>query len=40
MLSFKDGARVKLWSRRGTDYTDRLTRIAEAVPATSRESAS
>jgi bifunctional non-homologous end joining protein LigD len=31
MLALKDGARVRLWSRRGTDYTDRLTRIAEAV---------
>jgi hypothetical protein len=31
MLGFKDGARVRLWSRRGTDYTDWLTRIAEAV---------
>ena len=31
MLAMKDGARVRLWSRRGTDYTYRLTRIAEAV---------
>jgi bifunctional non-homologous end joining protein LigD len=31
ILAHKDGARVKLWSRRGTDYTDKLTRIAEAL---------
>jgi bifunctional non-homologous end joining protein LigD len=31
LLARKDGARVKLWSRRGADFTDRFPRIAEAV---------
>ena len=31
LLGFRDGARVKLWSRRGADFTDRFPRIAEAV---------
>jgi bifunctional non-homologous end joining protein LigD len=31
MLGLKDGKQAKLWSRRGTDYTNKLTRIAEAV---------
>jgi hypothetical protein len=31
-LALKDGAWVKLWSRRGTDYTDRLTRIRALAP--------
>jgi bifunctional non-homologous end joining protein LigD len=31
LLGFKDGARVRLWSRRGADFTDRFLRIAEAV---------
>jgi bifunctional non-homologous end joining protein LigD len=31
LLGFKDGARVRLWSRRGADFTDRFPQIAEAV---------
>jgi bifunctional non-homologous end joining protein LigD len=31
LLGFKDGARVKLWSRSGADLTDRFPRIVEAV---------
>jgi bifunctional non-homologous end joining protein LigD len=31
LLGFKDGERVKLWSRRGADFTSRFPRIAEAV---------
>ena len=31
ILARKQGERVKLWSRYGTDFTDRLPRIAEAV---------
>ena len=31
LLAFKDGERVRLWSRRGADFTDRFPRIAEAV---------
>jgi bifunctional non-homologous end joining protein LigD len=28
ILARKDGARVKLWTRRGTDYTDKLPTIS------------
>ena len=31
ILARKQGQRVTLWSRRGTDFADRLRRIAEAV---------
>jgi bifunctional non-homologous end joining protein LigD len=31
ILARKQGGRVKLWSRHGTDFTNRLPRIAEAV---------
>jgi bifunctional non-homologous end joining protein LigD len=31
LLTLKNGARVKLWSRHGTDFADKLTRIAESV---------
>ena len=31
LLALKDGGRVRLWSRRGADFTDRFLRIAEAV---------
>jgi bifunctional non-homologous end joining protein LigD len=31
LLGFKDGARMKLWSRSGADLTERFPRIAEAV---------
>jgi bifunctional non-homologous end joining protein LigD len=31
ILARKRGERVTLWTRRGTDYTDRMPRIAEAV---------
>jgi bifunctional non-homologous end joining protein LigD len=31
LIALKEGARVKLWTRHGTDFTDRFPRIAEAV---------
>jgi bifunctional non-homologous end joining protein LigD len=31
LVALKDGARAKLWSRRGTNFTDRFPQIAEAV---------
>ena len=31
ILAHKQGERVTLWSRRGADFTDRFSRIAEAV---------
>ena len=31
LLALKDAARVKLWSRRGTDFTDKFPPITEAV---------
>ena len=31
LLARKEGARVRLWSRRGADFTDRFPAIAEAV---------
>jgi bifunctional non-homologous end joining protein LigD len=31
IIARKRGQRVTLWTRRGTDYTDKLPRIAEAV---------
>jgi bifunctional non-homologous end joining protein LigD len=31
VLALKQGERVKVWSRRGADFTDRFSRIAEAV---------
>lgn len=31
LLARKDGERVKLWTRHGTDYTDKLVTIVEAV---------
>jgi bifunctional non-homologous end joining protein LigD len=31
VLALKDGERVKVWSRRGADFTERFPRIAEAV---------
>jgi bifunctional non-homologous end joining protein LigD len=31
ILARKDGARVKLWTRRGADFTDKLAGIARAV---------
>ena len=31
ILARKEGERVKVWSRRGADFTDRFARIAEAV---------
>jgi bifunctional non-homologous end joining protein LigD len=40
LLTLKDGARVKqLWSGRGTDFTDKFTRIAESVRGLSAERA-
>jgi hypothetical protein len=31
LIARKDADRVTLWTRHGTDFTDRLSRIAEAV---------
>jgi bifunctional non-homologous end joining protein LigD len=31
LLARKEGARVRLWSRRGADFTDRFPAIAKAV---------
>jgi len=31
IIARKDGSRVSLWSRYGTNFTDRLPKIAEAV---------
>ena len=31
LITRKDAGRVTLWTRHGTDFTDRLSRIAEAV---------
>jgi bifunctional non-homologous end joining protein LigD len=31
VLAFRQGERIKVWSRRGADFTDRFARIAEAV---------
>jgi bifunctional non-homologous end joining protein LigD len=31
ILAWKQGERVKVWSRRGADFTDRFQRIADAV---------
>jgi bifunctional non-homologous end joining protein LigD len=31
VLAFKDGERIKVWSRRGIDFTDRFAGIAQAV---------
>jgi bifunctional non-homologous end joining protein LigD len=33
LIALKEGLRVKLWTRHGTDYTGRLPKIAEAVRA-------
>jgi bifunctional non-homologous end joining protein LigD len=37
VLARKQGERVTLWTRRGTDYADRMPRIAEAVRGLSTE---
>jgi bifunctional non-homologous end joining protein LigD len=39
ILVRKQGERVKLWSRHGTDFTDRLPRIADALRALPAEHA-
>jgi bifunctional non-homologous end joining protein LigD len=39
IIARKDGSRVILWSRYGTNFTDRLPRIAEAVCSLAAESA-
>jgi bifunctional non-homologous end joining protein LigD len=39
ILARKDGIRVTLWSRYGTNFTDRLPKIAEAVCSLAAESA-
>jgi bifunctional non-homologous end joining protein LigD len=31
ILALKQGVRVRLWSRRGTDLSDKLTRIVETI---------
>jgi bifunctional non-homologous end joining protein LigD len=39
IIGRKDGSRVTLWSRHGTNFTDRLPKIAEAVCSLAAESA-
>ena len=39
IIARKDGSRVTLWSRCGTNFTDRLPKIAEAVCGLAAESA-
>ena len=39
IIGLKQGERVSLWTRYGTDFTDRLLRIAEAVGKLSAENA-
>jgi ATP-dependent DNA ligase len=39
MLASKDADRVTVWSRYGTDFTDRMSRIVEAVRGRAAESA-
>ena len=39
IIARKDGSRVTLWSRYGTNFTDRLPKIAEAICSLAAESA-
>ena len=39
IIARKEGSRVTLWSRYGTNFTDRLPKIAEAVCSLTAESA-
>jgi bifunctional non-homologous end joining protein LigD len=39
IIARKEGSRVSLWSRYGTNFTDRLPKIAEAVSSLAAESA-
>jgi bifunctional non-homologous end joining protein LigD len=39
VLAWKQGERVKVWSRRGADFTDRFARIADAVRGLSADEA-
>ena len=39
IIARKDGSRITLWSRYGTNFTDRLPKIAEAVCSLAAESA-
>lgn len=39
IIARKDGDRVTLWSRYGTNFTDRLPKIAEAICSLAAESA-
>jgi bifunctional non-homologous end joining protein LigD len=39
ILAWKQGERVKVWSRRGADFTDRFSRIADAVRGVSADEA-
>jgi bifunctional non-homologous end joining protein LigD len=39
IVALKQGARVKVWSRRAADFTDRFARIAEAVRGLSADEA-
>jgi bifunctional non-homologous end joining protein LigD len=39
IIARKDGSRVTLWSRYGTNFADRLPKIAEAVCSLAAESA-
>jgi ATP-dependent DNA ligase len=39
IIARKDGSRVTLWSRYGTNFTDRLPRVAEAICSLAAENA-
>src|SRR5580700_4582691 len=39
IIARKDGSRVTLWSRHGTNFTDRLPKVAEAVCSLAADSA-
>ena len=39
ILACKDGSRVTLWTRQGTNFTDRLPKVAEAVCSLAADSA-
>ena len=39
ILACREGSRVTLWSRHGTNFTDRLPKVAEAVCSLAAESA-
>jgi bifunctional non-homologous end joining protein LigD len=39
ILALKQGERVRLWTRRGTDYTDKFPKMAEAIRCLSADEA-